>query len=259
MNSERSLAGKRIVITRAREQAGELIRRIEERGGEAIVCPVIQFVPPADLSVLDHALRNLSSFNWIFFTSVNGVSFFFRRLEELTIDQRDFAGQIAAVGKKTAAALERRGLSVQHIPEKFTAENLLEMMKDKLEPEQKVLLPRSSIGRDVLPKGLRMLGLEVTDAPAYDTVRAEAEIDQLKKRLQEKQIDMLTFTSPSAVRYFLAGFSMEERHYIEGVHIAVIGPVTANAVRNEGFTVHVMGEEYSIDGLVKAILNYTGW
>ncbi|GED13281.1 uroporphyrinogen-III synthase [Aneurinibacillus migulanus] len=260
MNTDYSLAGKRIVVTRAREQAGELIRKIEERGGEALVCPVIRFVPPTDLTVLDDALRRLSTFDWIFFTSVNGVAFFFQRIQELEVNMDEFTGRITAVGTKTAAALEARGLSVQHIPGKFTAEHLIETMHDKLKPGQKVLLPRSAIGRDVLPEGLMALGVEVTDAPAYDTVKSEENIAQLMSELKEKQVDIITFTSPSTVRYFLSSFSLTERQrYLEGVHIAVIGPITEKAVREEGLQVHIIGNEYSIDGLIEAMSNYTGW
>ncbi|AMA72090.1 MULTISPECIES: uroporphyrinogen-III synthase [Aneurinibacillus] len=260
MNAVRPLEGKRIVVTRAREQAEEFIRKIERLGGEAIACPVIRFVPPSDPAPLDRALRALPSFDWLFFTSVNGVAFFFRRLAELGYSMDDFNGQIAAVGKKTAAALADRGFFVPHIPGKFTAEHLVEIMKDKLEPGQKALLPRANIGREVLPEGLRALGLEVTDAPAYDTVRAEENIAQMKRQLKQKKVDMVTFTSPSTVRHFLAGFSEQERQeYLAGVHIGVIGPVTAKAVQDAGLSVHVMGDEYSIDGLLRAILNYTGW
>ncbi|ERI11565.1 uroporphyrinogen-III synthase [Aneurinibacillus aneurinilyticus] len=259
MNKDYSLAGKRIVVTRAREQAGELIQKIEERGGEAVVCPVIRFVPPPDLTVLDGALRRLSTFDWIFFTSVNGVAFFFQRIQELGVSMEEFIGRIAAVGKRTAAALEARGLSVQHIPGKFTAEHLIETMHDKLKSGQKVLLPRSSIGREVLPRSLAALGVEVTDAPAYDTVKSEGSIAQLMNELKAKQIDIITFTSPSTVRYFLSGFSLAERQrYLEGVHIAVIGPITERAVREEGLQVHIVGNEYSIDGLIESMSNYTG-
>lgn len=260
MSMDASLAGKRIVVTRSREQARAFIRKIEERGGEGFACPVIRFVPPADQTMFDCALRRLPTFDWIFFTSINGVSFFFQRLEELDIDMSGFTGRIAAVGTKTAAALEARGLSVQHIPGKFTAEHLLETMRGKLKAGQRVLLPRANIGRDVLPEGLRALGLEVTDAPAYDTVRAEENIAELKDKLKQGKVDMITFTSPSTVRYFLAAFDAEERRrYMDGVHIAVIGPVTARAAREEGLAVHVMGDEYSIDGLIEAMSKYTGW
>lgn len=255
-----SLAGRRIVVTREQAQAEAFIRRIEERGGEAIACPVIRFVQPADGSVLDDALQKLPAFDWIFFTSVNGVAFFFHRLCELGSDMHEFSGRIAAVGTKTAAALEARGLSVQHIPGSFTAEHLLSAMKGTLQPGQKVLLPRSAIGRDVLPEGLRMLGMEVTDAPAYDTVKAKENIGELKALLATKQVDMITFTSPSTVRNLLDEFSVKERHqYLEGVHIAAIGPITAKAVQEAGLDVHVMGDEYSIDGLIEAMSNYNGW
>jgi uroporphyrinogen-III synthase len=254
------LAGKRIVVTRSRAQAGELVKRIQQAGGEAVICPVIRFILPSDTTILDHALRQLSSFDWLVFTSVNGVEFFFRRLQQLGVEVAQFTGQVAAVGTKTAAALSTHGLYVQHIPGNFTAEHLLETMKTIVKPGQRILLPRANIGREVLPEGLKALGLEVTDAPAYDTVRAEENLVELKKQLQQKQIDMITFTSPSTVRYFLVGFTeAERREYLQDVHIAVIGPVTAKAVRDAGLTVHVMGEEYSIDGLLQAMSNYTGW
>lgn len=260
MNTAHSLAGRRIVVTREQAQAQEFIRKIEERGGEAIACPVIRLTPPIDGTMLDCALQKLSAFDWIFFTSVNGVAFFFRRMLELGVDMKQFGGRIAAVGTKTAAALEARGLSVQHIPSSFTAEHLLAGMKGALQPGQKVLLPRSSIGRDVLPHGLRELGMEVTDAPAYDTVKTKEKIGEMKALLANKQIDMITFTSPSTARYFLDEFSTQERHdCLEGLHIAAIGPITAKAVQEAGLDVHVMGDEYSIDGLIEAMSNYNGW
>jgi uroporphyrinogen-III synthase len=259
VNQPKPLSGKRIVVTRARSQAEEFMQKIEELGGVAISCPVIKTVPPANQAALDNALARLPAFDWIFFTSVNGVAFFFKRLNELAIDVKTIRAHIAAVGNKTAAALKAKGIAVEHIPGKFTAEDLLETMRGKLLPGQEVLLPRASIAREVLPRELAGMGLQVTDVPVYDTVIVDENVAYVKQLLKEKAIDMITFTSPSTVRNLLHALTLDEREWLQlDVEIAVIGPVTAAAVAEEGLHVKLMAEEYTIDGLLKAMANQAG-
>ena len=253
------LAGRRIVVTRAVQQARDLITRIEALGGTAIACPVIRTVPPADWRLVDEALQKLDSFDWLFFTSVNGVAFFFQRQETLGLTRIPLPPRIAAVGSKTAEALTKRGVEVYHMPDTFTAEHLVASLKGIIRPGEKVLLARAAIGRAVLPEGLAMLGAEVTDAAVYDTVKAKENISELVRLLHAGQVDMITFTSPSTVRNLLSELDEQARESLRSVQIAVIGPVTAEAVQKAGFTAQVMPAEYSIDGLLDVIVRYTGW
>lgn len=253
------LAGRRIVVTRAAHQAHDFSTRIEKLGGTAIACPVIRTIPPSDSRLIDEALQKLDSFDWLFFTSVNGVAFFFDKQEKLGLAQIPLPPRIVAVGSKTAAALEARGIPIYHMPDTFTAEHLVASLAGVIRPGDKVLLARARIGRAVLPEGLVRLGAEVTDAAVYDTVKAKENITELVRLLHAGQIDMITFTSPSTVRNLLSELDESAREALAGVKLAVIGPVTAQAVQAAGLPVHVMPTEYSIDGLLDAMIHYTGW
>ncbi|WP_027414863.1 uroporphyrinogen-III synthase [Aneurinibacillus terranovensis] len=253
------LSGKRIVITRARSQSGEFAKQIEQLGGEPIIFPVIKTALPADLSELDHCLRTVDSYDWLVFTSVNGVKFFFQRAQSVHIElaKKITHVRVAAVGTKTAAALSRHGVEVERTAGTFTAEGLLETLKTHVKPGEKVLLPRANIARDFLPDELRKLGLRVTDVAAYDTVAAVENIQQISDLLKDKKIDIITFASSSAVRFFLTALPEERRRkWLDRVCICVIGPITADTAAELGLHVDVMAEEHTIHGLVEAILQH---
>ncbi|UFJ39074.1 uroporphyrinogen-III C-methyltransferase [Brevibacillus humidisoli] len=256
---KKPLFGKRVLVTRARSQASELSEQIMELGGEAYEFPLIKMVPPKELERLDEALWKLDQFDWVIFTSVNGVNHFFKRLRELRIDIRTMTGRLAAVGPKTAEALEAKGLTVSVLPGEFRAEGLLERLKDELKPGQSVLLPRADVAREVLPKELRERGLNVTEADTYQTVIDAENSAETAALLKEKAIHIVTFTSSSTVKNFvqaLEGYDLQE--LLAGVQVACIGPITAQTARDLGLPVHIVATDSHIQGLVDAIIQSQG-
>lgn len=246
--------GKRILVTRARSQASELSEQIAELGGEPIEFPLVKMVPPQDSKPLDDALLQLDSFDWVMFTSANGVAFFFKRLRELGVDIRSMRAKIAAVGPKTAAVLEEKGLTVEVLPGEFRAEGLLDTLQGQLKPGERVLLPRADIARETLPKALRELGLDVTEADTYDTLIDADNIAQTLELLQEGAIHIITFTSSSTVKNFVQAMQGQElTQLLSGVKIACIGPITADTARALGLSVDWVATEYTIQGLLDAI------
>ncbi len=254
--SQKPLFGRRILVTRAREQARELSQKIEELGGEALEFPVIRIAPPAQINPLDAALKELSSFQWVIFTSVNGVKFFFQRLHQLKIDVRKMRAKVAAVGPKTAAALEDKGIQVDLIPQEYVAESLLEALLPVIRSGDRVLLPRANIARNVLPKGLSQAGCEVVDVDAYDTCGTEENAEEVAHFLAEGRLHVLTFTSSSTVHYFVKAMEKactDWRHLVSRAQIACIGPITKRTAEAYGLHVDIMATSYTISGLVKAL------
>jgi uroporphyrinogen III methyltransferase / synthase len=255
---KKSLFGKRIAVTRTREQASELIGRLQELGADCIEFPTIRLAPPSDWQELDQALSRLSQFNWIFFTSPNGVRFFFDRLAHQRRDLRELKGiKIAVIGPATARELGTYHLLPDLIPEKYQAEDLLEALSQIPLEGQRILIPRAEQARQILPTGLKNLGAEVAVAAAYRTLPAQEEKKELADQLQRGEVDVITFTSSSTVVYFLNLFSRQEiLTWLKDVVIACIGPITAKTVRDNGLPVTVVAEEYTIPGLVEAIEKY---
>lgn len=258
------LFGKRIVVTRARSQASELVDRIEELGGEPYEFPVIKTVMPEGAekkAKIAEALGALSAYDWVFFTSANGVEFFWRHLAELKVDIRGLhRARIGAVGPATAAALAQRGLVAEELPGVFQAEGLIEAFGSRLLPGQKVLLPRGDLAREWLPDKLREMGLEVTEVDTYETVVTGEDDIELLKLLEEKRIHAVTFTSSSTVRNFI---SILKRMGLEdplpllaGVKIACIGPVTEKTAVEAGLTPGLLPDEATIEGLVKELCRW---
>jgi uroporphyrinogen III methyltransferase/synthase len=252
----RPLFGKRVLVTRSRSQSSELSQLINDLGGESIEFPVIRLVEPQRVQALNEALADISDYQWVIFTSANGVKFFFDRIRKQKIDIRNMKANLAAIGPKTAAALEEKGLLVEALPEEYKAEALVEHLRPLVHKGEKVLLPRADIAREVLAVELREMGCEVTDVDAYDTKIDATNAQEIVTMLLEQQIDVITFTSSSTVRNFvhsirLATTNMET--LLQKTQIACIGPITAKTAENLGLKVDVVAEEYTIDGLVKAI------
>ncbi|WP_379130810.1 uroporphyrinogen-III C-methyltransferase [Paenibacillus sp. sgz500958] len=258
------LFGKRIVVTRARSQASELTDAIDELGGEAYEFPVIETVMPngeEQKAEIAAALSVLDSYDWVFFTSANGVDFFFRHLRELGVDVRSmFHARIAAVGPATAAALADRGLIPEELPARFQAEGLIDALGADLLPGQKVLLPRGDLARDWLPDKLKELGLQVTVADTYETVVTGEDDDELLKLLQEGRIHAVTFTSSSTVRNFLQilqRMGLEDPlPLLANVKIACIGPVTEKTAVDAGLTPGLLPAEATISGLLAELCRW---
>jgi uroporphyrinogen III methyltransferase/synthase len=254
----RPLMGRSIVVTRAREQASELVKRLSDLGAECIECPTIKTAPPEDIKPLDTALDHLSSYAWLIFTSVNGVNFFFNRLFEKNKDVRALNHvQTAVIGPATAERLFDFGFKSDIVPESYRAESVVKAFAKEDIAGKKILLPRAKEARPVLPLELTRMGAVVDEVTAYCTKAVKENADVIIERLKERTIDMITFTSSSTVKNFRALLPPEGLdNLIQGVTVAGIGPITADTARNLGFDVHIVAESYTIDGLCEAIQQY---
>ncbi|ELK44080.1 uroporphyrinogen-III synthase [Brevibacillus agri BAB-2500] len=259
VGSRGPLTGKRIMVTRAKSQVQELVDKIERLGGGAYAFPLLKMIPPADKTKLDEAISELPSYDWVIFTSVNGVRFFLERMEQVGVGFAAFAGKIAAVGPKTAQALTKHGLSVAVIPSDYVAEGLLASLHEQLQPGQRVLLPRADIARKALPAELKELGLAVTEVDAYQTVIDGSRAPEVAQQLQEGRIDVILFTSSSTVTHFIQAMApFASPGWLDQVRIACIGPITAETARKNGLAVDVVASEYTVDGLLEALLENLG-
>jgi uroporphyrinogen III methyltransferase/synthase len=250
------LFGRRVVVTRARAQAGELSRKLEALGAEVYEFPTIKIVPPEDFGPLDTAIRDLDSFGWIVFTSVNGVEAFVERLKHHSLDLRAVPrrAKVAAIGPATAQKVEEVGLKVDITPEEYKAEALIEALNNYSLEGKKVLIPRAKVAREVLPEKLRESGAEVVVPPAYESVPSSEGKGQLKKLLQSGEIDCITFTASSTVENFVRAFGKEAGWLLSSTRVACIGPITAGTCRDHGLSVDVEADEYTIPGLVSAVV-----
>ena len=259
---ERPLFGKRIVITRSREQAGELVDQLESLGAEPIEAPMIRVLPPDDYGALDAAVAAAGSYDWIIFTSVNGIDAFMRRVAAGSGDIRDLKGvKLVAVGPATAARLASHGLKVDLEPAESRAESIVQALRDLGNlGGKRILLPRADIAREVLPEELRKSGADVTEVTAYRTVLAEIEREgdpDIYRMLLEKRVDIVTFTSASTVKNFVQIFGAEPAaDLLNATTVASIGPVTAEAAEQYGIKTAIMPKEYTIPALVGAIVDH---
>ena len=251
------LFGKSIVVTRKGDQAEGMIERLGELGAEPVFFPVIETVAPEDWATLDEALNNISRYDGLIFTSVNGVRFFFQRLKEIQQDIRNLKNlRVYTIGPKTAEAVRDLGICVDVVPEDFVAESLVESIGKEKITGQRFLIPRAAVAREVLPKTLREMGAQVDIAPAYQTILPKPKSDAFSKRLQSGDIDVLTFTSSSTVKNFLelTGKSLFEE--VRKTRIACIGPITAETAKNAGLNVDILPKEYTVSALLEAIKDY---
>ena len=256
----RPLVGKRIVVTRAREQASDLVRQLIEAGAECIQCPTIQVAPPADWSPLDRAIETLDQYTWIVFTSVNGVDYFFHRLFEKGCDVRALGHlKTACIGPATAERLRTFGLTSDIVPESYRAESVVDAFAPLPVKGVRILLPRAMEARSVLPEELARMGAIVDEVTAYETHRVEDGGPALVNRLEAGTIDMVTFTSSSTVKNFhrlLPPDRIDE--LMAKVTVASIGPITSQTARELGFAVGIEADYYTIAGLVEKILDHAG-
>ena len=253
------LFGRRILVTRTREQAGRLAAMLEDLGAEAIEFPTIEIRDPDDWAPLDQAIERLEGFNWLVFTSVNGVDKFFGRVFDLDGDIRSLKGlRIAAIGPATAARIEGYGLRVDLRPKENTAASLIERFKEVRDLwGAKILIPQADIGRELLTDELLRLGAEVTRVTAYRTVVPQLGDMDIPDLLKNGQIDGVTFTSSSTVRNFakiLDRYPLAD--LMKGVKVASIGPVTSETVRDIGLQVDIEPKEITIPALVEAMGAY---
>jgi len=254
------LFGKRVLVTRSREQASALSAAIEALGGEALEFPAISVAAPEDYAPLDKAIREIGTYGWVIFTSVNGVEAFFKRLRHQRRDIRELGtARLCAIGPKTREALEKYGLLVDYVPGEYRAEEIIEELRGKMDRGERVLLPRADIARKALPEALAEMGAAVTEVTAYRTVVGGGDASMIKEMLKRKEIHVVTFTSSSTVRNFVKMLDTPDvKNLLAGVTLACIGPVTAVTAGEMGLEVAVVAREYTIEGLVEAILEYYG-
>jgi len=250
-----TLFGKRILVTRSRSQASDLVSLLEERGAAAIEFPTIKIDPPGSYDQLDKAISGLDKYDWIVFTSVNGVDFFINRLAELQKDIRELKGiKIAAIGPATAKRLKDLHLRVDYIPKEYRAEAIIEGFKDFGVKGKNILIPRAEVAREILPDQLRELDANVDIVTAYRTIMDDSSVDEIKKMLEKRQVDMVTFTSSSTAKNFAKLLDdLDLKEVLKDVTVAAIGPITAQTARDLGFNVDIEAKDYTIPGLVEAI------
>lgn len=250
---QKPLFGQRILVTRAREQASAFSQMIEESGGEAWEAPTIVIDSAAQTPALKEAVANASDYDWLIFTSVNGVRAFFDCMKESGLDIRSLgAAKICAIGPKTREALEDKGLVVAAMPEKFVAESVIDCLKPLLSPGEKILLPRSDLARQVLVETLRDMGMVVDEVIAYRTKTVDRFDEEIREKLAAHAISIVTFTSSSTVKNFMA--LIGDTALLEGVKLASIGPVTTKALADYGLTPDIEASDYTIQGLFDAIV-----
>jgi uroporphyrinogen III methyltransferase/synthase len=254
----RPLLGKRIVVTRAREQASGLVKRLTDLGAECLQHPTINVVPAQDVAALDDAINRLSAYDWIVFTSVNGVKFFFERLFKLNRDVRALNHlQTATIGPVTSQKLREFGLNSDIIPQNYRAEAVVEAFRNENLQGKSVLLPRAAEARPVLPVELRKMGAAVDEVTTYLTEKVSNRAEILIEQLTDKRIDLITFTSSSTVKNFKTLLPPDTfKDLLDGVTIASIGPITSDTAAKLGFDVHITAQTYTIPGLCDAIIKY---
>jgi uroporphyrinogen-III synthase len=289
--SNPSLKGIRVLVGRARHQAGALSSELRKRGAVVIEIPFIEIRKPRFFQPLDTALKNLGSYDWLILTSVNGVEAMWERLEKLGLrdasnarvparttsgEGQDFSRatgtfksgstlaakrrllRIAAIGPATKKAIEQRGAKVDVVPKEYVAESVVRSLKNKVKGKR-VLLVRAKVARDVIPRELRRAGAHVDVAEAYETVVPQSSRARLRASLKnpKKRPHVVTFTSSSTVRNFvelLGGAQKARTKSLAEIQMASIGPVTSSTLREQGLSVDIAAKQFTIPGLVAAIV-----
>lgn len=255
----RPLLGKRILVTRAREQASDLVSRLIALGAECVECPTIRIMPPPSWDALDQAIDAIDDYDWIIFTSVNGVRFFFDRLFGKGKDVRAIGHlKTAAIGPVTAEKMRAFGLLCDILPDTYRAESVAAAFKDQPMDGKRVLLPRAMEARPVLPVELGAMGARVDETPAYRTEIPSEQSETLLNALRNRTVDAVTFTSSSTVKNFLSLIpeSSDPPELLKGVTLASIGPITTETAESLGLKVHVTATTFTIPGLCEALVDH---
>lgn len=255
------LTGKTILVTRSAEQSSQFTHLLQQQGATVLEMPALEICPPSQWEGLDRSINALKSFDWLILTSANGVEYFFERLRRLGKDSRELAGiKIAVVGKKTAAVLQKQGLTPDYIPPDFVADSLVETFPEPLE-KRKILFPRVETGgREVLVQEFRQKGAEIIEVPAYQSICPDAIDPQAWNALQQQQVDVVTFASSKTVQNFekllKKALDKEENSekLLKNLCIASIGPQTSKTCQAVFGRVDLEAKEYTLEGLTEAIL-----
>jgi uroporphyrinogen-III synthase len=252
-SSKSLLSGVRILVGRARHQAGALSRELRKLGATVLEIPFIEIQKPRSFKALDSALRNLDAYDWLILTSVNGVEAMWERLDKLRLAKNDLKHlRIAAIGPATRKAIEQRGGKVEVVPKEYVAESVVRSLRRRVKGKH-VLLVRAKVARDVIPSELRLAGANVDVVEAYETVVPKSSRTRLRSALRNPQArpHVITFTSSSTVRNFVALLGQTS---IEGIRLASIGPVTSSTLRELGMQIDIAAKEFTIPGLIEAVV-----
>ncbi|HEY1272113.1 MAG TPA: uroporphyrinogen-III synthase [Terriglobales bacterium] len=250
------LSGVRILVGRARHQASALSSGLRAAGAQVLEIPFIEIRKPRSFRPLDDALHNLATYDWLILTSVNGVSAMWERLKKLRISGSRLRHlKIAAIGPATKKAIESHGLRVHVVPDEYVAESVVRSLKDAV-VGKRILLVRARVARDVIPRELRAAGAAVDVVEAYETVVPRASRQRIRAVMSHprRRPDVVTFTSSSTVRNFVALAGRLKTKQADTVRFASIGPVTSGTLRECGLPVHVEAAEFTIPGLIRAIV-----
>ena len=258
------LAGCRVLVSRARKQAGALSSALRDLGCRVIEIPFIEIRRPRSYAALDTALQNAADYDWLILTSVNGVEALFSRIKQRRLDKVALAHlKVAAIGPATKRAIEENGLMVRVTPKEYVAESVVSALRGRVKGKR-VLLVRAKVARDVIPRELRRVGAEVDVVEAYETVAPKSSLTRLRAVLVNKsrKPHAITFTSSSTVKNFVgllglrgARSALKKSAVRHGIYSASIGPVTSATLRELGLPVDIQAAEYTIPGLVAAIVN----
>jgi uroporphyrinogen-III synthase len=259
--TRKRLSGVRVLVGRARHQAGALSVELRKLGADVIEIPFIEIRKPRSFQPLDSALKNLGTYDWLILTSVNGVEAMWARLAKLRLNGQSLNHlRIAAIGPATKKAIEQRGLTVDVMPEEYIAESVVRNLQRKVKGKR-VLLVRAKVARDVIPRELRNAGAHVDVVEAYETVVPQSSRRRLQAALKipKRRPDVVTFTSSSTVRNFveLLGLRLKPgkcQATLAGIRMASIGPVTSSTLFEFGLRTDISAKEFTIPGLVAAIV-----
>ena len=255
------LAGVRVLVGRARHQAGILSKELRSLGASVIEIPFIEIRKPRSFQPMDTALKQLNDYDWLILTSVNGVEALAERVKKLRLSKRNFRHlKTAAIGPATKKAMQKQGMTVSVMPEEYVAESVVKLLRRTVKGKR-VLLVRAKVARDVIPNELRKAGAQVDVVEAYETVVPAASKKKLQAALTSKRMrpEVVTFTSSSTVKNFVAllglrrGKKGKRPAILEEVLLASIGPVTSATLREVGLSADVEADPYTIPGLVEAI------
>jgi uroporphyrinogen-III synthase len=252
---QRTLDGVRVLVGRAPHQAGVLSDGLRKRGANVLEIPFIEIRRPRSYQPLDSALKDISNYDWLILTSVNGVDALLDRVKKLRITKSRLQHlKIAAIGPATKRAIEKRGLKVHVVPEEYVAESVVESLRDQVKG-QRILLARAKVARDVIPRELRKVGATVDVVEAYETVAPRSSQTKLRALLKDssRRPDVITFTSSSTARNFVTLLGTFRPTTLKGIKLASIGPVTSATLRELQLSVDIEAAEYTIPGLVDAI------
>jgi len=248
------LKGIRILVGRARHQAGALSRELRKRGATVLEIPFIEIRKPRSFKPLDSAMQNLNAYDWLILTSANGVEAMWERLTKLALTASFRHLKIAAIGPATKKAIQLRGVKVDIVPKEYVAESVVRSLRRRVKGKR-VLVVRAKVARDVIPRELRRAGAQVDVVEAYETVVPRSSRTRLQIALRDprRRPHVVTFTSSSTVRNFVDLLGSRQISRLDEMRLASIGPVTSSTLRELGLRVDIQAKEFTIPGLVAAI------